>query len=55
MNTHLFSLKEVGDECHAMPVKVEAGAFQVNTWGMRTYDAADTLVGLAGTHRYSRF
>ena len=37
-----------------MPAQVEAGALQVNTWGMRTYNAAETLVWLAGTQRYSR-
>jgi len=37
-----------------MPAKVEAGVLQVNTRGLRKYNAAETLVGLAGTHRYSR-
>ena len=36
-----------------MPAKVEAGVLQVNTRGLRKYNAAEALVGLAGTHRYS--
>ena len=35
-----------------MPAKVEAVVLQVNTRGLRKY--AEALVGLAGTHRYSR-
>ena len=37
-----------------MPAKVEAGVLQVDTWGLRKYNEAETLVGLAGTHSYSR-
>ena len=37
-----------------MPAKVESGVLQVNTRGLRKYNAADKLVRLAGTHRYSR-
>ena len=37
-----------------MPAKVEAGVIQVNTLGVQKISAAETLVGLARTHRYSR-
>ena len=37
-----------------MPVKVEAGVLQVNTRGLRKSNAAETLVGLAENHQYSR-
>ena len=37
-----------------MPAQVVACVLQVNTRGLRKYNAAETLVGLAGTHRYSR-
>ena len=37
-----------------MPAKVEAVVLQVNARGLRKYNAAETLVGLAGTLRYLR-
>ena len=37
-----------------MPAKVKACVLQVNTRGLRKHNIAETLVGLAGTHRYSR-
>ena len=37
-----------------MPAKVEASVLQVNTRDLRIYNAAKTLVRLAGTHCYSR-
>ena len=37
-----------------MPAKAEAGLLQVNNRGLRKYNAAQTLLGLAGTHHYSR-
>ena len=37
-----------------MPAEVEADVLQVNTQGLRKYNAAETLVWLTGIHCYSR-
>ena len=50
----MISLKDVGEECHVMPAKAEAGLLQVNTRGLRKYNTAETLVGLVRTNRFSR-